>query len=316
MTLKKDTRFLTDKEYYSDDTFLSSSALNNFVTFDALGNPIYNFAEFLNPTPPDSAELHIGTYCDEVLTNGKNLEDLISKKMSKSELEEECEMRNIDVAAQRKALWYKWVATIAQLKKLLEDDGMTFNNEVTDAIYTACEKIISRAKNFQYDFKTSFMQYIAECETQFTMVDDGLGMRGKFDFFNPKRWRITDLKTTKNLDRIKKELIFRNEINVYHKYTRQLAIYQRLAYYQTGEFYTCELAIIDHKWHHMLIRIGQEALDLAWAQVEKDIEVLRQYGSKEIVDYAVTLTATPKPPWTIVQNILAEEVEDEEEQLY
>lgn len=309
------TLFKNDKEYFADEEYLSSSGLSNFVSFDAFGNPVYNFVEFLNPTRPNSSAMNIGTYCDQVLTDGKNIDDLIMKKMSVAELEEECEMNNIDVAAERKALWLKGKATMAQLRSLLENNGMKFSKEVAPAIYSACKTILDRADNFQYDSNTSFAQYIAECQTQVILVNEDLGIKGKPDFYNPIRNRITDLKTCMNIDRLKKELIYKNEINPFHRYTRQLAIYQRLAYFDIGIFPECELAIIDHKGHHMILRVWQEALDIAWEQVDRDIEVLKTYGSKEQKDYAVHVTATRKDPGTVVQVLLDEEEIEEEEQL-
>ena len=234
--------------------------------------------------------------------------------MSATELEEECDMREIDIAERRKAEGIKGKATMAHMKRWLEQAGMSFANEVSDEIYQKTETIIETAKKMQYDFSTTLMQYIKECECQFAIANEDLGIKGKFDFFNRKRGRISDLKTCGNLDRLKKELIFRNEINVCHKYTRQLAIYQKLAYYQTGETLECELIIIDHAGHQMILRIGQTALDLAWEQIEKDLEVLLKYANKEVTDYAICLDATRHEPGTVVQNALEVPAEEEEEE--
>lgn len=316
-TLKKSTLFPTDTEYFADEEFISSSSLATFATFDVYGYPTYNFVEFLNPSKPKGKELQIGKLVDIVLTEKKPLAQIASRKMSATELEEECDMREIDIAERRKSEGIKGKATMAHMKRWLEQAGMSFANEVTDEIYQKAEMIIETAKKMQYDFHTTVMQYFDECESQFAIADEALGIKGKFDFFNRKRCRISDLKTCGNLDRLRKELIFRNEINVCHKYCRQLAIYQRLAYYQTGEWLQCELIIIDHAGHQMILRIGQTALDLAWEQIEKDLEVLLKYASKEITDYAICLDATRHEPGTVVQNALevATEEEESEEQL-
>ena len=120
------------------------------------------------------------------------------------------------------------------------------------------------------------MEFIAESDCQMIVTNDELGIRGKFDFINHKRSIISDLKTTGNLERALKELVYQGKPNIYHKYVRQLAIYQHLYYLESGEQYQAELIFIDYRGNHQVIRIGQKALDKALAQIFKDIEVLKE----------------------------------------
>lgn len=78
-----------------------------------------------------------------------------------------------------------------------------------------------------------------------------------------------------------KELIYKGQPNIYHKYVRQLAIYQELYFLETGLKYDVELIFIDYKGHHRIVRIGQRALDKSLAQVRKDIDVLREVYTGE-----------------------------------
>jgi len=75
---------------------------------------------------------------------------------------------------------------------------------------------------------TSLLEFIAESDAQCIITNDDWGMRGKFDFINHKREIIADLKTTGNIDILERELIYKGQPNIYHKYVRQLAIYQEL----------------------------------------------------------------------------------------
>jgi hypothetical protein len=106
-------------------------------------------------------------------------------------------------------------------------------------------------------------------------------VKGKFDLLNIKRGKISDIKTTGQLDRVLKELLYKGKPNIYHKYVRQLAIYQYLYFLETGERFNVELIFIDYKGHHRVIPIGQRALDKSLAQVMKDIEVLKSVYNGE-----------------------------------
>ena len=76
-------------------------------------------------------------------------------------------------------------------------------------------------------------------------------------------------------------MFYKGQIQVHHKYVRQLAIYQQLYFLETWKKYMAELIIIDYKGNHNVIRIGQRALDKALEQVMRDIEVLSQVYSGE-----------------------------------
>ena len=263
---------LTPATYYEDKDYLSNSALNNFCSFDIFGNPVYNMQEFLNPTPPESMAITIGTICDRILTEGFNLDDEYWPTLDKAWMKAQLDLMEVD---------YKSDATNPILRRLLEINGYKFKKELPNGARDSIETIINRARNFQYDANTTFMEFIQECDCQKICVSEDWWVKGKFDFLNRKRNLISDLKTTGNLDRIMKELIYKGQPNIYHKYVRQLAIYQELYFLETGLKYQCELIFIDYKWHHRIVRIGQRALDKALAQVRKDIDVLREVYTGE-----------------------------------
>ena len=79
---------LTTENYYEDVTYLSSSSLSNFVTFDNFGNPLYNFVNFLNPPRPDSNQILIGSAVDGELTEGVLIDDVYGPSLDKTELVE------------------------------------------------------------------------------------------------------------------------------------------------------------------------------------------------------------------------------------
>lgn len=147
--------------------------------------------------------------------------------------------------------------------------------------FDAINKMMHRARNFQYDQNTSLMEFIGECDCQKICVSDEWGVRGKFDFLNKKRKIIADLKTTGQLGQTLKELLYKGKPNIYHKYVRQLAIYQHLYFLETGEKFKVQLIFIDYKGHHRIIPIGQRALDASLAQVMIDIEVLKSIYNGE-----------------------------------
>lgn len=57
--------------------------------------------------------------------------------------------------------------------------------------------------------KTTFKEFISECDCQKICVSEEWGMKGKFDFLNRSRGLISDLKTTGNLERTMKELTYK-----------------------------------------------------------------------------------------------------------
>jgi hypothetical protein len=312
MTTLQSTSVQPDN-YFDDQTYLSSSSLANFVSFDIYGTPTYNYMSFLFPGEVKGDAVKIGSLADACITEGKILSDLIGQKMSKDDLLDECDARGVDYPRQVKDPSKPASnVTIDLLRALLVKDGFKFKEEVADKIFYTTQRIIDRANELQYDRNTTLAQYIAESETQVVLTSDELWMKGKPDIINVTRKRCTDLKTCGNLDILMKALTFRGEINIFHKYTRQLAIYRRLIQEKTGELFDMELMVIAHSGKPLRIAVSHEALDLAWAQIEKDIAELIKYGSEEEQDYALKLTFTPKEPGVPLQNALGDLEEEEE----
>ena len=109
------------------------------------------------------------------------------------------------------------------------------------------------------------------------VTSDKLRMKGTFDHCNSKRKRISDLKTTGQFDRLIEDIYYGGNVNVNHKYIRQLAIYRELVYGETGEWWDCELIIIGTDGKHIILRIPALAMDTAMKQVYADIEMLNTY---------------------------------------
>ena len=92
-----------------------------------------------------------------------------------------------------------------------------------------------------------------------------------------KRKVIADLKTTGKFAKLLQELYYNGQVNIYHKYIRQLAIYRELVFRKTGELFACELIILGYGGESIILDIPAEALDDAIAQVKKDIAILNNF---------------------------------------
>lgn len=264
------------KEYYERNDYLSNSALSNFVSFSKFGTPIYNFANFLNPTQPDSDAIEIGKAVDADLTEGEFFMDNFEVKMDKATLIELATELGCEVV-ERKSVAKGPADTISSLTQKILEKGHVFKKTMTQANFDKVLTILSRANHFQYDANTTYRQYIAECDNQMVVTSEKLRMKGKFDHCNTKRKRISDLKTTGQFDKLIEEIYYGGNVNVNHKYIRQLAIYRELVYGETGEWWECELIIIGTDGKHIILRIPQNAMDVAMIQVRKDIDMLNTY---------------------------------------
>lgn len=263
---------LTPEQYYADTEYLSNSALSHFVKFDFYWTPRYNIHEFLNPPKLSSDAVLIGSLVDRILTEWFNIDDEYWPQLDKAWMQEQLELMGIE---------FKKADTNPVLRDLLAKNGFVFKKELPNAVRESIETIVQTAHKFRYDMTTSLLEFIAESDAQCIITNDDWGMRGKFDFINHKREIIADLKTTGNIDILERELIYKWQPNIYHKYVRQLAIYQELYRRETGKTYQVELIVIDYKGHHRVIRIGHKAIDKALEQVYKDIEVLGTMYSGE-----------------------------------
>lgn len=268
---------LTPEEYYADTDYLSNSALNHFVSFDYFGNPTYNIHEFLNPPKMESDAILIGSLTDRILTEWFNLDSEYGPQLDKAGLQDELTMMGVE---------FKKADTNPILRQLLVENGYIFKKELKAWVRDTILTLVEKARSFQYDATTTLMEFIKESDAQMIITNEEWGMRGKFDFINHKRSIISDLKTTWNLERALKEMIYQGKPNIYHKYVRQLAIYQELYYRESGVKYQTELIFIDYRGHHRVVRIGQKALDKALEQVNRDIDVLRSicHGERPYIE--------------------------------
>lgn len=300
------SKTISVSEYYSRNDYLSNSSLSNFVSFDKYWNPRYNFSWFLNPTQPDSDAIEIGKAVDADLTEWEFFMDNFEVKMDKATLIELATELGCEVVERKSVA--KWPAdTIPSLTQKILEKGHVFKKTMTQANFDKVLTILSRANHFQYDSNTTYRQYIAECDNQMVVTSEKLKMKGKFDHCNTKRKRISDLKTTGQFDRLIEEIYYGGNVNVNHKYVRQLAIYRELVYGETNEWWDCELIIIGTDGKHIILRIPHNAMDVAMAQVRKDIDMLNTYrfpadgdsvDTRENVkdDYCVFLEYKPFTP--------------------
>lgn len=263
---------LKPEDYHQAKDYLSNSSLSNFVSFDFFGNPTYNIHEFINPTQPSNDAITVGSIVDRILTEWFNIDDEYWPKLLKDDMMSELDMMWVS---------YDKKTTVAVLEKLLEMNGYIFKKELGKVERDAINTIMQRSKEFVYDKDLQLAEYLKDCDMQMVITNDDWGMRGKFDLISHKYQRISDLKTTGNLERFMKELVYQGKPNIYHKYVRQLAIYQELYFRESGKRYDTELIIIDWKGKHTVFRVGQWALDRALAQVYKDIDVLRAMYNNE-----------------------------------
>mgnify|MGYP003403031128 CR=1 FL=1 len=308
---------LTVANYYDDGTYLSSSALSNFVSFDYRGSPVYNFLTFLNPPRVDSDAVLIGSAVDGELTEGTMIDDVYWPSLDRAGIDELCNQYGITIN-KSKAKDAPPVDTIKTLREKLLQAGHIFLKEMPPKVYANAKSIIETAHAMMYDPKTTYMQFIKECSSQCIVTDEEWLMKGKFDHYNPKRKVIADLKTTGKFDKLLQELYYNGQVNIYHKYVRQLAIYRELVFRKTGEYFKCELIVIGYSGQAMILDIPALALDDAMVQVKKDIAVLNSYrfpgdDRKETLhdNYHIELQYVP---WVPVVNMELPEVEEPEEE--
>lgn len=251
----------------------------------------------------------IGTAADEVLTEWVVLDDKYWPKWSKDDYIEACRLEGIEV---------KTSDTIAKLIEKLNANWYVFPPEkisIPDGDMNKIRRIIARAHKFQYSGEQTFDEYTDECQKQLILTDEKMKLKWKLDYYNPKKNRITDLKTTGNLDKVLWELIYKWKLNINHRYVRQGAFYRHLVSVQTGTMAEFELAIIDHNGRHIVLRFSQRALDMAWEQILKDLNKLAELNS--VKEFAVMLDAPiDEELWEVLTHTtdaLDEEVEDEED---
>jgi len=266
---------LTPATYYDEHAYLSSSSLSNFASFDFRGSPTYNFLTFLNPPRVESDAVLIGSAVDGELTEGIMIDDIYWPSLSKDELVSLAWDYGIEVRARKTKDWP--ADTMKSLREKLNQAGHVFLKEMPGEVYAKAKGIIETADKMMYDSKTTYRQFIAECVSQCIITDDEWCMKGKFDHFNEKRKIIADLKTTGKFDKLLQEIYYNGQVNIYHKYVRQLAIYRELVFRKTGEYYACELIVIWYSGQAQILSIPSEALDDAIAQVKIDIAVLNSY---------------------------------------
>ena len=267
---------ITLENYYERNDYLSNSSLSNFVSFDRFWKPVYNFPNFLNPTQPDSSAIEIWRAVDGDLTEGEFFLDNYEVKLDKAWLIELAKEIGCEVV-ERKSKANPIVDTMVTLTQKIKEAGHVFKKTITQSDYDKVLTILSRANHFQYDANTTYREYITECDNQKIVVSDRLNIKWKFDHCNTKRKRISDLKTTGQFDKLIEEIYYGGNVNVNHKYIRQLAIYRELVHGETNEWWDCELIIIGTDGKHIILRIPHNAMDVAMDQVRKDIEMLNTY---------------------------------------
>lgn len=236
----------TDSRYWNP-TFLTHSALSNFVSFDNRGIPTYSVYNLINPTQPDSDAVKIGLIADKVITEWLILSEAYSVKMTKEEMLDK--LSKFDTGLTMKN-------TLADIKALYTTHYGE-QEEITQGMYDKISTIVERSYNFQYSKTESLQDFIAWCEKQTTLQDDKRKRKGKADFIHKGKKVIADLKCVWNLDRFLSEIAYMGRLNITHRYPRQLAYYNDLT---DTKDYDGELMVIDHTGRHIVIHIPNEML--------------------------------------------------------
>lgn len=232
---------LTQENYYQDKTYLSSSALSNYVKFDNYGNPIYSYQDFANPPSlEDNDNVMIGKILDELLTEWVVFED------------------KYEVVARR--------------------TGKSDKIEITNSMYEAIMKAMDAILKAPYTKDLTFWEFISQpsVSTQSILVDEDLKFKGKFDFLINND-SIIDLKCTGSVAMCKKELLWNGHLNLNHKWVRQMSIYRQLLLSSSRWEATASvnLAIVWHDGSCWFLNLDSKSLDLAYQNVLRDIKHLR-----------------------------------------
>jgi hypothetical protein len=232
---------------YGHPSYLTHSALSNFVSYDNRGTPLYSVFNFLNQTQPESKAVKIGSIADKIITEGLILSEAYTVSMTKEEMLEK--LAKFDTGLTMKN-------TVKDIKAVYEEH-YGVQEQLEPAVYRTIERVVERSYNFRYDKTSTLQDFIAECEWQTVLQDDKRMRKGKADFINMKRKIIADLKVVGNLDRFLMEIQYMGRLNITHKYPRQLAYYNDLT--ATKDF-DGELFVIDHTGRHIVIHIPNAML--------------------------------------------------------
>jgi len=139
-------------------------------------------------------------------------------------------------------------------------------------MYTAIDAII-RGVHLIPDF----FEYLDTTNAQETLEDKELQIKGKLDFYDPIKNHIIDMKCVGNIDFFLRDMYtFKDKsINIYHRYSRQLAFYSHLVEVNYGKYPTAELFAIGHDGTAIRIPIPENARRLAFAMLTEDINLIR-----------------------------------------
>mgnify|MGYP000870823936 FL=1 len=102
-------------------------------------------------------------------------------------------------------------------------------------------------------------------------------LKGKFDFLDKMDNTIVDLKCTGSVAMVKKEMLWNGHLNLNHKWVRQMSIYRHLLLTSLPKDTEVKvnLAIVGHDGSCWFVNLDPASLDLAFKNVLRDIEHLR-----------------------------------------
>lgn len=177
--------------------------------------------------------------------------------------------------------WVNFYDTYQAVSRRSGDD----ETQLTNTMYNAIDLVIKTINSLP------FRPYLETLNAQETLEDPTLQLKGKLDFFDPNTNHIIDLKVPWSIDNFLKDLYTwkDRQLNIYHKYIRQMALYSHLVEVATGIYPTCELLAVSHKGEAILVPITEEARRSAWAVLLDDIELYRTDNS---YTYQVTARTT------------------------
>lgn len=156
------------------------------------------------------------------------------------------------------------------------------NTQLTNTMYSTIDTVINSINSIP-----SFTDYLNTINAQETLEDNILQIKGKLDFYDPIKNHIIDMKVPGSIDIFLKDLYtFKDKsINIYHRYTFQMAWYSHLVEVNYGKYPTVELFAIGHNGTAIRIDIPEDARRLAFSILMEDITLIR---NNEDMTYQIT----------------------------
>ena len=165
--------------------------------------------------------------------------------------------------------------------------------QLTNTMYSAIDTVIKSVSSIP----DLLITYLNSTNAQETLEDKTLQIKGKLDFYDPINNHIIDMKVPGSIDNFLRDLYtFKDRsINIYARYSRQLAWYSHLVEVNYGKYPTAELLAIAHNGTAIRISIPENARRLAFAMLTEDINLIR--NNTDMTYQITTSSATDEDDW-------------------